>query len=136
MTALAAVSQLEARIGVVEGSLAGVDLARAQAAIDDVSAEVLYIGDSTWTDETAPAVVVRVVLAAAKRIFLNPQGLASEQAGDYAWRAANAGGDILTPAESERVRDAAGVADVFTTRTALPDDHIVNLMRMDDAIYR
>lgn len=126
MTALAAVSALEVRLGYDQGSLAGVDLARAQAALDDVSAEVLDIADTDWTTDTVPASVVRVVLAAAKRIYLNPQDLSSEQAGDYSWRANVRGGDLLTPSEVDRVKTAAGVADTWTTRTALPDEHPIN----------
>lgn len=127
MTVLAAVGALEVRLGYVEGSLAGADLARAQAALDDVSAEVLDIAETVWTADTVPASVVRVVLAAAKRIYLNPQDLSSEQAGDYSWRANVRGGDLLTPGETDRVKAAAGVADTWTTKTALPEDHIINM---------
>lgn len=130
MTALAAVADLEARLGVGEDSLADTELARAQAALDDVSAEVLHITGASWTDSDVPDVVVRVVLAAAKRIFLNPQDYSFEQAGDYSWRANTAGaGELLADSERARIMEAAGLYAVGSTQTPLPDDHFINAGR-------
>ena len=125
MSALAAVADLETRLGTV---LEGADLARAQAALDDVSVEVLSVSGADWDDQSVPGVVRVVVLAAAKRIFQNPQGLAGEQLGEYSWRLpGNVAGTTLTDDERRTVQTAVGIKSVGSIQLRLPVDHIVNL---------
>jgi len=112
--ALATVAELETRLGVPVGSLAGEELARAQAALNDASELVLTAGRSSWTDAEgatpAPPVVVVVVLRLAKRIYQNPDEYTWAQMGDFAYTRRDAGG-LLTDSELALIRQAAGVAD-------------------------
>lgn len=125
MTALAAVADLEIRLGTV---LEGTDLARAQAALEDVSVEVLAVAGTDWDDQSVPDIVRVIVLTAAKRIFSNPQGLAGEQLGEYSWRLpGGVAGTTLTDDECRKVITAAGLSTVGSAQVRLPDNHIVNL---------
>lgn len=112
MAALALVSDLETRLGVSPGSLAGPDLARASATLDDVSALVIAEGDATWTSVTVPATVKVIALRAAVRAYRNPEGFVSESLGDYSFRLADGEqtGLYLTDAERDLIRRAAGIA--------------------------
>ncbi len=110
MTALPPpVALLEARLGVAVGSLAAEDLARAEAALEDASvlitAEVSAADATVWSDPTvgAPAVVVTVALQAAKRAFVNPDGLKYEAVEGYT-ASVDAVGVYLTDAEKALVR--------------------------------
>jgi hypothetical protein len=79
---LATVAPLEVRLGLTPGTLAGNDLARAEAAIADASDLVRVESHVNWTDSTgspeAPPAVVVVVLQIAMRAYNNPNGYASE----------------------------------------------------------
>lgn len=104
---LASVAQLEARLGEPVGSLAGEDLARATAALDDASAIVLRVGDPAWTDATIPDVARVVVLRLARRFWDNPEGLSYEAIGDHTV-SRTAANTFLTPDERALLLDAAG----------------------------
>jgi hypothetical protein len=85
------VSDLETRLGLEVGSLAGIDLARAQAALDDVSALVRdESAGRTWLDDTgaaAPPPGIKVVtIQAAMRVYNNPDNYTSESVGDYSYQ--------------------------------------------------
>jgi hypothetical protein len=79
---LATIAQLETRLGLATGTLAGLDLDRATAALQDASDLVRAEGHIAWTDSTgtpeAPPAVVVVVLQVAMRAYNNPNGYASE----------------------------------------------------------
>jgi hypothetical protein len=77
--------EFEARIGVAPGSLAGVDLARAQAALSDASDLVTAAAGDDLGDPAAP-VAVAITLNAARRAYLNPSGAVSETVGPYSVR--------------------------------------------------
>jgi hypothetical protein len=124
MPALATVADLEVRLGVDVGSLAGADLARAEAALADVSAVVREEAGKTWVDDddvtiTAPASALAVVYAASLRIYRNPDGFVSENLGgsySYSYGDSEA---ILTDTERALIRKAAtastgGVLSVVT----------------------
>lgn len=108
---LASVAQLEARLGEPVGSLAGEDLARATAALEDASAIVLTVGLPTWTDAAganpAPATVQIVALRLARRFWDNPEGLAYEAMGDRTV-SRKAADSFLTVEERALVLEAAG----------------------------
>lgn len=123
---LATIAGLETRIGLEVGSLQGSDLARAQAALDDVSALVRAEAGQNWLSEahntttvTAPPQVVAVVIRAAIREFKNPDGFQTEQLGDYSYRTENTSGVYLTEDEKTIIRKAAGLgsAGLWTVRT-------------------
>lgn len=103
---------LERRLGVAEGTLTGTDLARAEEALADATALALAeVSPSTataWSEpDSAPAVVVTVVLKAARREYENPQGYTQETVGDYAY-STNASGVYFTDAEVALIHRAAG----------------------------
>lgn len=79
---LAPLSALEARLGVEEGSLEGVDKARAEAALEDASADVREEARRSFLDSenqpNPPEPIRRIVLAVAKRMYQNPDGWRSE----------------------------------------------------------
>lgn len=87
MTPLATVADLEKRLGVPVGSLEGEDLTRAQEALEDVSSLIRAEADQDFLDEdgnvVAPPAVLTVARQAAKRAYLNPEDLNSENTSDY-----------------------------------------------------
>jgi hypothetical protein len=110
--ALATVEALQERLG---RTLDGVNATRAQAALDDASALVRSAANKTWvTDEALdadiPDVVVAITLTAARRAFENPNGLASQNIGSYAYTRESAGtpGLFLTADEVAALQLAAG----------------------------
>ncbi len=112
---LAPVSELEKRLGVEVGSLAGLDLVRAEAALDDVSDLVRAESGRNWVLENGiplvPPAVTVVVLAVAKRVFENPSNYTSESAGDYSWQGdQNVIGLMLSDDEVNILRRAATLA--------------------------
>lgn len=127
---LAPVSALETRLGLAAGSLSGVDLARAGAALDDVSALVRDAAGKDWVDVdgvtiTAPAGAVTVTVQAALRSYRNPEGYAGESVGDYSWQLVQNGdfgvGVYLTPGEKAIVRRAAlGTTGPFLGTVRVP----------------
>lgn len=106
---LASVAQLEARLGEPPGSLAGEDLARATACLEDASAVILSLGDPDWTAETIPVAAQVVVLRLARRMWDNPEGLSYEALGDHVTTRA-AATSLLLPDEQRLVLGAAGFA--------------------------
>jgi hypothetical protein len=116
---LATIADLEIRLGVDPGSLAGNDLARAEANIADASHLVRTASGLSWVDSTGaanpPESVVVVVLQVAKRVYTNPDGLASEtvSADGASYSASNnqaALGTYLTDDELTVVRTAVAEA--------------------------
>lgn len=113
---LAPVSALETRLGVDAGSLAGADLARAEADLGDASALVRSEARLAWVGAdgavTAPDVVVTVVVRAALRSYRNPDGYQGENlGGSYSYQFAQGEtGVYLTADEIRVVRQAATAA--------------------------
>jgi hypothetical protein len=101
---------LETRLGVPSGALQGEDQARATAALDDAAtlalAEVSPSLGATWSS-SAPAVVVLVVLKAARREFENPRGMNLETLGEHSVGLTDTSGVYLTAREIAQVRRAA-----------------------------
>lgn len=104
------ISSLESRLGLPSGALQGEDLARATAALDDAAtlalAEVSTSLAETWTT-SAPAVVVLVVLKAARREYENPRGMNLETLGEHSVGLTDTSGAYLTAREVAQVRRAA-----------------------------
>lgn len=88
--ALATIAALEARLGVAPGTLYGVDLAKAQADLEDASNLVRAETGRSWLDQNgqpnAPGPVVTVVLKAALRCYRNAEEYSSETEDGYTWR--------------------------------------------------
>ncbi|SCL33023.1 Phage protein Gp19/Gp15/Gp42 [Micromonospora nigra] len=123
---LAPVAELERRLGLAPGTLAGSDLVRAGVALEDASTLVRAEAGTDWLAEdgvtvTAPAVVLTVVLGAALRAYRNPDGYSGESVGEYSYQyAREATSGYLTSAEVAIVRRAAGKlagSGVYTVRT-------------------
>jgi hypothetical protein len=101
---------LESRLGVPSGTLLVEDQARATAALEDATtlalAEVSTSLGETWTT-SAPAVVVLVVLKAARREYENPRGMNLETLGEHSVGLTDLSGVYLTAREIAQVRRAA-----------------------------
>lgn len=121
---LATVTELEARLGLAAGSLAGVDLGRAQQALDDASGLIRLEAGVDWVAAdgvtvTAPTAVRTVARNCALRVFRNPDEYQSESVGSYSYQyAPGATSAYLTAAEIRTVRAAVtGRAGVVSIRT-------------------
>lgn len=114
MASIAALSSLEVRLGIPEGSLSGVDKARAEAALEDASILVREAAGQAWTDAAgalpAPETAVTVALRAALREYRNPQGFTTEGLGDYSYQLGEGyqSGAYLTDDERAMIRSAVG----------------------------
>jgi len=125
LTPLATVEQFAARL---PGGIGVDDYDRAEAALQDASALVRLEAQTTWVDEAGaltidlPDVVVAVTIAAARRAFVNPDGLASESIQDYSSTFPSASADIyLTRAERSAVRRAVQRSGLWTMATTRVD---------------
>lgn len=101
------------------------ETAQVQALIDDASAEVLDVGDSTWDADSVPGVVVSVVYQMVRRAIENPHGYQSERLGDYSYVRAADGVEksamTMTKDEYRKVRRAAAKSNVSTVGVRRPD---------------
>lgn len=76
----------------------------------------------TWDRDTVPADVWTVVLAAAARVYRNPEGLVSQTVGPITeTRAATSVSAYLTPYERQLVRRAAGLSGMASVRVHRDD---------------
>lgn len=126
MEPLATLDQLEIRLGLDPGTLAGTDQARAQAALVDASALVRGEAQRDFVTETgeldAPDAIVRVVLGAALRNYRNPEAETSHTVGPFRRDIkVSDTGVYLTDAEIEiarryRPRTHGGLWTLSTTR--------------------
>lgn len=98
----------------IDGGIDTADEPRAQAALEDASALVREAAGEDWlTDagalETVPEAVIAVVVSAARRSFLNPEGVKTDASGDQSTTFSTAE-VYLTKEEKRIVRSAAGTA--------------------------
>lgn len=124
LPALATVGALGHR----HGPIAGGDIARVEAALDDASAVVRDAAGRTWIDpETGmvadvPAAVVAVVLAVAGRLLADLGEVEAETAGNYTYRRRRGPAGIeLSRAERRAISTAVntwGVATISYERGA------------------
>ena len=125
MLPLASLAALEARLGV---TLAGADLDRATAALDDASALIRAEASTDWVDDEGaladvPAIVEAVALAVAYRAFRNPDGVTQTSLGDasVAYDRGTAQAAVyLTRDERRAIRRAAGTTAVGAIELASP----------------
>ncbi|MDR6436056.1 hypothetical protein J2790_001177 [Paenarthrobacter nicotinovorans] len=104
------VSELEQRLGLVPGSLEGVDKSRAEKALED--AAILALAEASETkaakwETDCPKVVRLVVLKAARREFENPRGIENESLGERSVGLTDTSGVYLTAREVAQIRRAA-----------------------------
>lgn len=124
LPALVDLSTFEVRI---PGGIAAGDTARAEGALDDASALVRAEAGKTWAtevvgsyelDDDIPDVIRTVVISAAKRAFINPDGVRAESIDNYRTDYATASPDVyLTSRETALVRQAAGKTGLWTQPT-------------------
>lgn len=113
LPALAAIADIETRLGLDLGSIDGNDYLRAQAVLDDASALVRAEARVDWVDvnnmPVPPPAVKTVVIMAAVRGYRNPDGVASENLGGaYFYQLAPDQISVyLTDGEKDIVRKAA-----------------------------
>lgn len=108
LSAFAEVDDLRARGVNIPVEAAAV--ARAQAALDDVSAEIRAVAGKTWDGEDTPDIVFTVCCSAARRAYENPSNLRSQSIDGYADTRDGTviGGVELTDDEKHKVQQAAG----------------------------
>lgn len=101
---------LETDLGYEEGELEGVDLRRAERALQSAAtlilAEVAPATAERWKDD-APDVVVLVAITAARRGFENPRGISQETLGAHTVGLSDTTGVYLTAQEVAQVVRAA-----------------------------
>jgi hypothetical protein len=120
-TPLASVDQLEDRLGDVD-----IDEARIAACLADASALVRAEARQTWLDDAGdldgvPDVVEMIVLAVARRAYLNPDGAIQQTAGPFTERYAEVAGQVFYLTDTEqralaKYHDTPGLWAQPTTR--------------------
>ena len=91
----------------IPGGITQEDTARAFATLVDASNVVCSEGNSEWTIDDAPDIVKTMCLSAAKRAFLNPDGVTNLALDGSSAGFANASPDIyLTAAERRAIHKA------------------------------
>ena len=117
---LASLEAFEARI---PGGISAGDAARASAALEDASSLVRDVAGKTWVtddvlDDDVPDGIVSVVIAAAKRAFINPDGVRAESIDNFSTTYATSSPDVyLTTTERQRVRQLCGKTGLWTQPT-------------------
>lgn len=120
------VDDLAARL---PGGIEAADEARAEAALVDASRAIRAEAGITWVDEDTnellddvPEIIATICMAAARRAFLNPHGIRSEQLDQFSTSFGNPTGDVyLTKGERASVRTAAGRSPVSTIQLTRPE---------------
>lgn len=116
---LATLEELEARI---PGGIPTADEARAQAALDDASVLIRAAAGTDWAGSTPPAVAKMVCLSAARRSFINPDAVRSQQLDGYGVTFSSSSPDVyLTKEERRLIRGSvgkSGLGVISTTRLA------------------
>lgn len=79
MSTFATVDEVQARL---EFDLDQGDRGVVQGALEDLSDWARHYGRSTWTEDTAPDFIKRLVVRAAARYARNPDGFEQSRAGD------------------------------------------------------
>lgn len=105
MTALATIEELKARL---DWELTPEEERVGVAALDDLSEWARYYGRPHWEGAQAPALVKRMVLAAAARHMQNPDGYETSRAGDETVTFQKADGDPGSASFSRREIEAIG----------------------------
>ncbi|WP_405061892.1 hypothetical protein OG474_09625 [Kribbella sp. NBC_01505] len=106
---LATVADMEVRLRVEVGSLAGLDLVAAQTSLKDASALVRSVSNPvTWVDPdddsiTAPDEVLTIIVRAAVRDFRNPSGVNNEAMGSGAYSYTFAAGEATVYLSEDEV---------------------------------
>lgn len=117
---LAGLEAFEERI---PGGIAAGDAFRATAALEDASSLVRDVAGKTWVtddvlDDDIPDGIVSIVLASAKRAFINPDGVRSESIDNFQTTYSTSSPDVfLTNTERQRVRQLAGKTGLWTQPT-------------------
>jgi hypothetical protein len=83
---LAGLLRLASKLGLDSNTMPRADVLRAEEALEDASGLARSEAGQEWADGVAPAPVVTVVLQSAKRAYLNPEELSSQQAGPFSKR--------------------------------------------------
>lgn len=125
LPALATTDALVLRLGV---TLAGAELDRASAVLDDASALIRSEAGVDWVDEQGqlagvPTVVESVALAVAYRAFRNPDGLGQASLGDASVsydRGSGQSAVYLTRDERRSIRRAAGTSAIGAVELVAP----------------
>jgi hypothetical protein len=120
LPAFAKLEDLSARLGRVFGDNT-VEERRARAALDDVSSAIRDCAGKSWVNDdgeldlpseassTVPDTLRSVCVAAARRVYENPENYTQASIGATSYTYGNSSSDVyLTRSEQRRVRRAAG----------------------------
>lgn len=131
MTALPPLADVEDLIARLGSEIVGdPDQARAEAALEDVSAFIREEAHKTWLDPDdatvaiPPAIIRTIALRVAERSYRNPEGFSSESAADYSYQrngATGEGGLYFTERELKQIRRAAGRSGMWTQKVTRGD---------------
>lgn len=118
----------------IPGGIAQEDAARARAMLEDASALIQAETGTDWSGvgETVPDVVRTITMSAAKRAFLNPDGVTALAVDGHSAQFATGSPDVyLTSAEKRAVRAAAGRSAVWSLATTRTEDPSVTTGELD-----
>lgn len=118
---LASVEQLAVRLG---RDLDGADAKRAEAVLEDVSAAARGVSKQEWLNSAeVPGDVVGAVLAAARRLFTNPDGFVQQSLGPFAntRAAATVTADVFLASELAVLKRALPRKPLWTLSTTRGD---------------
>jgi hypothetical protein len=136
MTPLASITDLHDR---VPGGIDQEGTARAQAILEDASALIRAEAGKTWTDDdppvAVPPVIKTVCLSAARRAYLNPDGIESIGLDGHTASFTTGSPDVyLTKAETRAVRRAAGKSGLWTLSTTRAEGDIGDVPAVDQGL--
>jgi hypothetical protein len=107
--------------------------ARAQAMLDDASALIRSEAGKTWLDEDVPDIIRTTCMSAAKRAFLNPEGISAVALDGNSASFVTGSPDVfLTSAEKKAVRKAAGRTGVWSLSTTRSEDDLPDVPSVVD----
>lgn len=127
LPALADLADLAARL---PGGIGNDDEPRAQAALDDASALIRAETGETWvtdddppTLDAVPGVAVTICVAAAKRAFVNPDGVAQESLDGYSTSYRNDSSDVYLTRAERRLLGKLSAVGLGVQRLTRADEH-------------
>lgn len=101
----------------IPGGIAASDEPRARAVLQDACVLARQVAESTFESAEPPDAVVMVTLAAARRAFINPDGVVSSAIDDYrrTFASSSASPDVfLTSKEAAAIRKAMGLSGLWS----------------------
>lgn len=107
----------------IPGGVSDEDEPRARALLQDATNLILAEGDADWTEQTAPPECVTICIQAAKRAFVNPDGVRSMSIDNLAASFSSADPNLyLTADELRLIRRRAGKPGLWVQQVTRSDE--------------